>query len=163
MCCKTTHTHAYTCLDKYSYSPNSEWDQQWGGQGSAQGDGGVFGIFQYRWHWRRLKNTVMFQPDFCPMECACAFHNYSEGFNTHIDCDNRKRNFRDEISKNEFNFFLPVSGVDPSGLLGVVIDEIHFTIVVSSEIPTVGQRYLSVPSSRHCIVSIKVKSQYRIH
>jgi len=55
--------------------------------------------------------------------------------------------------------FLPVSGVDPCGFLVDVVDEVDFAVVVGRVVPAVGQRYLSVPSSRHCTVSIKVDSR----
>ena len=39
---------------------------------------------------------------------------------------------------------LPVSGVDPGRLLAVVVDEVDFSIVIASQLPSLWQRYLAV-------------------
>jgi len=153
----------------------------------------MFGIFQYRWHWRQFEKKMWCSSRITVKGmCACISQFRGGGFeraralfyllhtviHTQILLYYPERNIGARIRrntiyylKNKFSLFiryyfpvsLPVSGIDPSSFFGIVVDEIHFPIVVSPEIPTVGQRYLSVPSSWHCIISIKVDSPNRIH
>lgn len=54
---------------------------------------------------------------------------------------------KSKLFKQLFN--QPVPRVNPCCLLAVMVDEVNLAIVVLSEIPTVGQRYLTISSPWH--------------
>lgn len=44
---------------------------------------------------------------------------------------------------------LPVSRINPSRFLAVVVNKIHFSVIIPREIPSFGQRYLTISLSGH--------------
>lgn len=52
--------------------------------------------------------------------------------------------------------YVPISRIDPRSLPRVVIDEVHLSVEVMGDIPTVRKRYLPIPSPGH--ISLRSKS-----
>lgn len=44
---------------------------------------------------------------------------------------------------------LPVSRINPSRFLAVMVNKIHFSVIIPREIPSFGQRYLTISLSGH--------------
>lgn len=85
---------------------------------------------------------------------ACARYTSKDTFSVCVCKRQRKREAA--MKKGGTCFYVPIPRIDPRSLPGVMIDEIHLSVVVPGDIPPFRKRYLPIPSPWH--ISLRSKS-----